>query len=128
MAKGRVLDVGNCDPDHGAIRAMLVNHFDVQVDRVMFVPEALAAIDGARYDLVLVNRVIFADDSDGLALIRALRPRPEPKPPVMLISNFGTAQEQAIAAGACPGFGKSAVNDAETIDRLSEMLPSKATH
>jgi len=126
MESARVLDVGNCDPDHGAIRAMLVNHFHVRVDRVMFVPEALAAIEQARYDLVLVNRLIFADDSDGMTLVRALQTRGPSAPPVMLVSNFASAQQAAVAAGAHPGFGKASLGSEETLERLAEFLPAKS--
>lgn len=123
----RVLDVGNCDPDHFAIRSMLVRHFDVEIERVMFVPEAETAISRRAYDLVLVNRRIFADDSDGLALVRSIQELPAPRPPVMLVSNFPDAQDAAVAAGAAPGFGKAGLADERTILRLAEYLPPRTT-
>ncbi|MGE0482346.1 MAG: response regulator [Phycisphaerae bacterium] len=130
MPRSRVLDVGNCDLDHGAIRALLVNHFEVDVDRAMFVDEALARLAQDRYDLVLVNRRIFADDSDGLALVRRVRavharPDDHSHPPVMMISNFETAQRAAVEAGALRGFGKARLGDAATIERLAQVLPRK---
>lgn len=123
----RVLDVGNCDPDHFAIRSMLVRHFDVEVERVMFVSEAEAAISRRAYDLVLVNRRIFADDSDGLMLVHSAQQRPAPRPPVMLVSNFPDAQDAAVAAGAARGFGKAGLADERTILRLAEYLPPRTT-
>lgn len=128
MARSRVLDVGNCDSDHGVIRALLVNHFDVEVDRVMFVDEALLRIARQPYDLVLVNRRIFADDRDGLELIRRLRattaqPAANARPAVMMVSNFEAAQQAAIAAGAVRGFGKAQLRDAATLERLALVLP-----
>lgn len=126
MARARVLDVGNCDPDHGAIRRMIVNHFDAQVDRVMFPVEALARLSEARYDLVLVNRLIFADDSDGLALIKAMREHGFGDLPVMLVSNFAEAQTRAVAAGAQRGFGKAQLDEPETLERVARYLPPKA--
>ena len=46
--RARVLDVGNCDPDHAMIRSMLERHFEVEIDRVMFVAEAVDAMRRAR--------------------------------------------------------------------------------
>lgn len=125
VAKSRVLDVGNCDPDHRSIRAMLAANFDVQVDRVMFVDEALAALQRSTYDLVLVNRLIFEDGSDGMALIRSLRNDRTVQRPVMMISNFAHAQEMAVSAGAVRGFGKASLGTPETLARLGEYLPAK---
>lgn len=121
----RVLDVGNCDFDHGAVRGMLERHFDVAVDRVMFVPEAEARLRSARYDLVLVNRRIFADDSPGLDLVRWMKAGGAAETPVMLVSNFDWAQKEAVAAGALPGFGKGELGAAETIRRLERLLPRR---
>lgn len=120
--KPRVLDVGNCDPDHAAIRRLL-NRFNAHVDRVMFVGEAMTALSRSTYDLVLVNRLIFADSSDGLELITRLKADPQTRDtPVMMVSNFADAQTRAVAAGACPGFGKSALDDGRTISLLSAYL------
>lgn len=123
-----VLDVGNCDPDHGRIRQMLERHFAVTVDRVMFVPEALAALATRSYALVLVNRLIFADGSDGLALIEAMQADPRLRDtPVMMVSNFADAQARAVAAGAVPGFGKATLDAPQTLELLGRYLPSRAT-
>jgi CheY-like chemotaxis protein len=126
VAKARVLDVGNCDPDHGSIRAMLTAHFDVEIDRTMFVDEALDALGRTRYDLVLVNRLIFEDGSDGLGLVRAMRADAAQKTPVMMISNFADAQERAVSAGAVRGFGKASLATPETLQRIGEYLPARA--
>lgn len=125
-AQARVLDVGNCDPDHGMIDRMLLEHFDVSVDRVMFVEETLAAMRKTRYHLVLVNRLIFADGSDGMELHRRARLDPALcDMPIMLVSNFAEAQASAIAEGGVPGFGKAAIESATTADLLSKYLPAK---
>lgn len=123
-----VLDVGNCDPDHAAIRAMLSRHFQADVRRVMFVEEALAALAREPFELVLVNRRIFADDSDGLELIRRMKADPALSAiPVMLVSNYPDAQSAAVAAGAVPGFGKAALHAPQTLARLAERLPRQST-
>lgn len=125
MPNKRVLDVGNCDPDHGAIRRLLLRHFDVSIDRVMFVEEARLALSSEKYDLVLVNRLIFADQSDGLNLVKAMQASELRTTPVMMISNHADAQRRAVAAGAVPGFGKRGLEDPETIERLGAYLPRK---
>ncbi|NOT00029.1 MAG: response regulator [Phycisphaerales bacterium] len=126
--KPRVLDVGNCDPDHAAIRRLL-DRFDTHVDRVMFVDEAMAALRESTYDLVLVNRLVFADSSDGLELVTRMQADPQIRDtPVMMISNFADAQQRAVAAGARPGFGKSALDDPRTMALLSSYLGAPVPH
>lgn len=123
MAAQRVLSVGQCNPDHAAISRMLTDHFDVEVDRVMFVDEAVSALADRAYDLVLVNRLIFEDNSPGIDLIHRMRAAPHSRGvPVMMVSNYPEAQAQAIAAGAVTGFGKDHLFKPETADRLAGYL------
>lgn len=120
----RVLDVGNCDPDHGMIRRMILQHFHAEIDRVMFVDEALDRMRQQRFDLVLFNRLIFDDGSEGIELLRraksdaALR-----EMPIMMISNYAEAQRASVDAGGVPGFGKNAIFDQGTISLLAQYLP-----
>jgi CheY-like chemotaxis protein len=127
MSRAKVLDVGNCDPDHFAIRRVLEANFEVEIDRVMFVDEALESLESGKYALVLVNRKIFADDSDGMELIRRMHENEGlSATPVMLVSNFPDAQQAAVAAGAKPGFGKSSLQNPRTRELLSTYLPGRA--
>ncbi len=123
----RVLDVGQCNPDHRAIRLAIEGRFDVEFDRVMFVDEAVEAMRRARYDLVLVNRLIFDDNSDGMELIRqAKRDERLRDVPIMLVSNYAEAQSAAVDAGAERGFGKAELHDPDTHERLARFLgPAK---
>lgn len=126
MAEARVLDVGNCDPDHGMISSMLRDHFDVVIDRVMFVDEAIQLLREKTYDLVLFNRLVFADSSPGIELLKRAKVEPETaETPMMMVSNFAEAQASSIASGGAPGFGKAAVNDPKTVELLSRYLPKK---
>jgi len=126
MAKARVLDVGNCDPDHAMIRRMLTDNFDVEIDRVMFVEDALAKMRETKYSLVMFNRLIFDDGSEGIPLLHKAQADPRLKDtPVMMISNFAEAQAACVAAGGLPGFGKAAVGRPETVEPLSRYLPRK---
>lgn len=125
-SKASVLDVGNCSPDHGMIRQLLTEHFEVQIDRVMFVDDALARMREQPYALVLFNRLIFDGGSEGIKLLHQAKADAHlAKTPVMMISNFAKAQETAVAAGAERGFGKSALSDLQTVELLARYLPKK---
>lgn len=119
----RVLAVGNCSYDHGNLAAAICEHFDAEVQAASHADEALRLLTESHFNLVLVNRVLEADRSSGLDLIRRLKPVSQHGDfVVMLVSNFLDAQEEAIAAGAEPGFGKKALRSAETIARLRVHL------
>jgi CheY-like chemotaxis protein len=125
-SKTRVLDVGQCGPDHMMIRRTLTDHFDVQVDRAADVPEALQAMRNQPYALVLVNRLIDGDRSEGMALVTEARNDPSLREtPIMLVSDIEDAQRLAVAAGAVPGFGKSKVGDSSTVRLLAQYLPPR---
>jgi len=125
-AKAQVLDVGNCSPDHGMIRQMLTKHFDVDIDCVMFVDEALAKMREKNYSLVLFNRLIFADGSPGIELLQKAKADGRlADTPMMMVSNYARAHQDAVAAGAEPGFGKAELFDPRTISLLSNHLPKK---
>ena len=126
--RARVLDVGNCDPDHGRIRGMLEQHFDVEIHRVMFVDEAIEAMKRMRYELVLVNRLIFADSSPGIELHRRAKSDGQLSDiAIMMISNYPEAHSESVAAGGVHGFGKARVYHPETIERLSKHLPRRSS-
>lgn len=94
----------------------------------MFVDEAMKKLAERDYALVLVNRLVFADGSEGSRLITRMKSDAAiAKMPVMLVSNYADAQQAAVAAGAVPGFGKAAVYDDGTLDRLAKFLPRKST-
>jgi len=122
MAK-RVLDVGNCVPDHAAIRRMLEKQFRADVDQADGPGDALAALRNGPFDLVLVNRKLDQDYSDGLEVIKQIKADASLKSiPCMLITNYSDQQEAAVAAGAEHGFGKKGLYDKETQQRLARFL------
>jgi CheY-like chemotaxis protein len=125
--KARILDVGNCDPDHAAIKGMLQQYFDVDVDRVMYVEDALQQLAKHRYRLVLVNRLVFADGSEGMPLIQRMQEEELTQDvPVMMVSNYADAQKKAIASGAVRGFGKADLGTDGVIELLKDFLPVAA--
>lgn len=126
MAETWLLDVGNCDPDHGMIREMLTKHFDVRIDRVMFVDDALKKMRERTYALVLFNRLVFADGSEGIDLLRQAKADPVLKAmPMMMISNYADAQQASVSSGGEPGFGKADVGSPKAVDLLRKYLPEK---
>ncbi len=127
MESARVLDVGQCNPDHAGIRRMFEQYFDVEVDRTMSVAAARRMLAERQYDLVLVNRLIFEDGSDGLELVRKVREdETMAAVPVMMVSNLDDAQQSAVEAGAVPGFGKASLNTVETLALIARYVPRKA--
>lgn len=119
----QVLDVGNCDPDHRTLTTMLKSNFDVQVTRVHGLADALSALENGSFDLVLVNRLMDRDGSPGIDIIRTIkRDCRFHELPVMMITNFSEHQQQAVEAGALPGFGKAQVHAAETRALLESVL------
>ncbi len=122
MAKN-VLAVGNCSYDHGNLTAAIRANFDADVRAASNADEALKILADGSFDLVLVNRVLEADRSSGIDLIRRIKGEPQlGNPAVMLVSNLPDAQEQAVEAGAEPGFGKKALGLPETIAKLEQHL------
>ncbi len=118
----RVLDVGQCGPDHRAIASLLAA-LGAEVERAALPGEAMAALEKERFDLVLVNRKIDQDYSEGMELVRMMQANPKTKGiPVMLVSNYPEAQSEAEKAGALPGFGKMSLMQPETKRKLKTVL------
>ncbi|WP_169977921.1 response regulator [Tautonia rosea] len=127
MSRPRVLNVGQCGYDHSSISRFLQQSCNAQVDAADSGTEALDALraDPKRYDLVLVNRVFDRGGESGLDLIKTLRSDPTlAELPVMLVSNYPDAQQQALDLGALPGFGKSDLGNPTTSQRLRDALSS----
>ena len=120
MAAQRVLSVGQCHPDHDALARVLADRFGAETDRAATVDEAMSALAGFRWDLVLVNRIIFDDNGPGIELVRRMRADPRCGGiPVMMISNHADAQAEAVAAGAVPGFGKDVLTRPAAVQALA---------
>lgn len=121
-----VISVGQCSYDNGRVRA-LIRTIDDRIE-VLYTDTAKETGElinqlGDRVALVLLNRVFDADGDSGIDLIRSLgSSSAKSKPAMMLVSNYEESQAQAIAHGALPGFGKSALHAAETRERLEAAL------
>lgn len=124
MSQSRqIVLVGHCGPD--------VYRLKTAVNRAVPEAEIVTVDDEQSLDeyrtpdfLWLVNRILdgsFTTDS-GIELIRQIRSEPAPAdaPIAILISDLPGAQEEAIAAGARPGFGKSQILEERTVEILRE--------
>lgn len=122
MAK-RVLDVGQCGFDHGSITRLLRSNFNAEVLAAHSAEDAVQQLATGNFDLVLVNRKLDADHSDGMAIIERMKSDPATRAiPVMLVTNYPQYQQAAVAAGADPGFGKNQLDDPATVELLRKYL------
>jgi CheY-like chemotaxis protein len=119
----RVLDVGNCGPDFGSMVRFLTKNFDCQVDQAHGLEDTLEKLRGGDYALVLVNRKLDRDYSDGSEILKQIKADPAlQSTPVMIITNYAEHQDAAEALGAERGFGKLEYGDPMTLEKLEKFL------
>ena len=124
-AAPRILDVGQCGFDHSAISGYLADRFGALVERADTQDEVRRMLQSARYDLVLINRVLDLDGSSGLDLLRTLKQAAMTaagRRPVILVSDYPEAQRAAQELGAVPGFGKASLHSPATYARIKALL------
>jgi DNA-binding NtrC family response regulator len=123
MSSRTVLSIGQCRPDSAAISHYLQSVFDAAVVTADTADAAMRLLGGSSFDLVLINRVLDADGSSGMDILKAIRLNEAwDTLPVMLVSNYPEWQQAAVAAGALPGFGKAELNRRETKEKLGAVL------
>ncbi|MCA9295938.1 MAG: hypothetical protein KC983_05460 [Phycisphaerales bacterium] len=110
--------VGHCGPDMFMLRSA-VGRLMPGVPIELANDHASLAVHLHSGAVLLVNRVLDGqfNMSSGVDLIAQISAADD-APVAMLISNFPEAQDAAVAAGARPGFGKSALYDDETAERI----------
>lgn len=119
----RVLDVGNCGHDHGQITNMLQRNFGAITAVADTAAETFERLSREQFDLVLVNRKLDHDYSDGIEIIKRIKQDPQlAHVPVMLITNYAEHQDAAVAEGALPGFGKQELSSPRTRERIAAVL------
>lgn len=118
-----VLSVGQCRPDQAAISHYLVSTFGARVLTADLPEPACTLARDEPVDLVLINRVLDLDGSDGMEILKALKSDPATADlPVMLVSNYADWQTKAVQAGALPGFGKAQLSQPATREKLAAVL------
>jgi CheY-like chemotaxis protein len=119
----RVLSVGQCMPDHSSISRLIRGNFDAEVVAADLPASAMAQLRAGPFDLVLINRKLDADYSDGLEILKAIKEDALLKTvPVMLVTNYPEHQQAAVAAGGEYGFGKQELALPGTVERLRKYL------
>ncbi len=118
--------VGHCGADsYGLSRAVSRAVKDAAVVSADNEQTLARHIEGG--GVLLINRVLdggFATES-GVDLIASLAAH-EPKPAMILISNYADAQDAAVAAGAQRGFGKSELGSPRVDQLLKSLAAGKA--
>ena len=128
MGRPRVLSVGQCSFDHSTISRWISATFEADAVGAHTGAEALATLRSGEFGLVLVNRVGDRDGAPGLDLIRSIKADPAlAHLKVMLVSNFESAQKQAIDLGAISGFGKGDIGTDAADDVVREAIRPKKT-
>lgn len=123
MTKKRVLSVGQCGPDTAQLKQLVERGHGAELVPAVDWNDAQRQLSEGAFALVLVNRKLDVDYSDGLEVIRRLKGEAAwSDVPVMMVTNFAEHQEQAVAAGAVYGFGKSELGAAATHERLAAVL------
>ena len=121
----RVLDVGRCGVDHAAISHLIRSKFGAEVVQTHGADDTLRELRGGRFDLVLINRKLDQDYTDGLPILEQIKADPELSAvPVMLVTNYPEHQQQPITAGGEPGFGKNDLRSPQLVERLRAYLGS----
>jgi CheY-like chemotaxis protein len=109
-----ILDIGQCGIDGPQMARLWHDELGAEVDRCDSGQDARDRIARNHYDLILVNRLLAADNLSGLELIRDLIDAGT-SVPVMLVSNLKQAQDAAVALGAVRGFGKAQLHDPNVV-------------
>jgi CheY-like chemotaxis protein len=119
----RVLSVGQCSVDHAAISSLVKGQFGAEIVAADSADAALEALGQGQFDLVMVNRKLDADYSDGIEVIRRIKTDPKlSQTPCMLVTNYPEHQQAAVAVGAEPGFGKLTYHEPATHEKLAKFL------
>ena len=119
----RVLDIGNCGPDHASLKRFFQQNFAAELLQADALRDAREILSREEVDLIVVNRKLDSDYSDGLDVIKGLQAEPQfASIPMMLITNYPEHQKAAMEAGALEGFGKLQLADKTVIERVGTAL------
>lgn len=123
VAQQTILSVGQCGPDHSSLSQFLNQHFDVNIVTADLPDDTLETLQNQSVDLVLINRKLDTDYTDGMIILKMIKADPLlAETPVMIVSNFKDAQQAAVEAGAEYGIGKSELALPATRTRVAAVL------
>lgn len=119
----KLLIVGQCDFDYQRIRHIITKSYEIEVYRADSLDDALQSALDRQFDLIMINRLLDTDRSEGMAVLHELKSNPATEnTPAMIISDYQETQDAAVAAGAKRGFGKASLDTPETFELLSVFL------
>ncbi|MGY8746780.1 MAG: response regulator [Pirellulales bacterium] len=119
----KLLIVGQCDFDYQRIRLIITKSYEIEVHRADSWDDALQSALDIQFDLIMINRLLDTDRSEGMAVLHELKSNPATEnTPAMIISDYQETQGAAVAAGAKRGFGKASLDAPETFELLSVFL------
>ncbi len=122
----KLLIVGQCDFDYQRISFVVKKNYNIEIHRADLFDDAIQSALDTQYDLIMINRLLDIDRSEGMAVLHELKSNPQTEhTPVMIISDYQEAQEAAVAAGASLGFGKATLDTPQTFALLSNFLMKK---
>jgi len=105
------------------MRRMLTKNFGAEVLQTHGLDDTLETLKQQPIDLVLINRKLDHDYSDGTEILKQIKAKSEYAAlPVMIITNYDEHQASAVELGAILGFGKLEINSAETRAKLAPIL------
>ena len=117
----RILVVGHCDVDGPRlVKEVSAQCRGAEVLRVNS-DGALRKQCEQGADLLLVNREPVGFNGMGVDIVKTVRAE-HPDQKVMLVSDRPEAQEEAVAAGALPGFGKGDLGSPKFSQTLEKAL------
>lgn len=117
----RVVLVGHCGVDGPRLKEAIESGASpCEVLRIN-TPEELESVCREGADLLLVNREPVGFDEQGMDLLRDLCKR-YPGQKVMLVSDYEDAQQEAVKAGALPGFGKADLGSPRLVETVKGAL------
>ena len=116
----KILDVGQCGFDGPRMARLWHEALGGKVECADTGDAAIEMVRKNDYDVVLVNRVLAADESSGLEVIERLLELGM-KTPVMLVSDQPEAQDAAVRLGAVRGFGKAHLGERSTLELVSHV-------
>jgi DNA-binding NtrC family response regulator len=121
-----VLSVGQCGFDDSRLGSLVRDQLGAHMDRAATADDARRKLSEKKYDLVLLNRIFDGDGHSGISFVSEIKQQ-QNAPPVILISDYGDAQQAAVANGAMPGFGKSSLSSPLTAERLKQAVGGVVT-
>ncbi len=122
--KKKVLSVGQCLVDHLAI-SKLFHSLGFEVEKIDTQEETIKKLKDkkSQYSLVLINRKLDVDNSEGIELLKKIKNDPEiQNTKVMIVSNYKDVQQMAQKLGALYGFGKAELDKEETKKRILQSI------